>query len=251
MEVTKLLIDGDILVYRAGYACENEPKSHCLHTVDMIITKILTRYPETPYTIYLSGPSVNNYRHNYAVTAPYKGNRDKPKPKWYDAIREYLMEEYDTVMTDNNEADDAIAIDYTELFEDWYNYSTNILSLPCIVSIDKDFDQIHGIRYDFVKETEVFNDELTALRNLWSQCVQGDSVDNIIGIKGVGPVKAKKAFENLSDTVKMYRRAVAMFVVKGGYSLSEAKQRVEENMTLVYLQRHDGELWRTKTHVYG
>ena len=98
MRPTNLLIDGDILVYRVGYATDRtkdgvrkvEPVKQALRTLDKMISRILVRYPETPYRVYLSGPSEDNFRHKYAYTRVYKGNRDtdvKPKPEHYTALR--------------------------------------------------------------------------------------------------------------------------------------------------------------------
>lgn len=244
----RLLIDADVLVYRVGYKTNDEPVGHAKHTMDILIGTILGKYPETPYQLYLSGPSKDNYRHDYAVTAPYKGNRSKEKPVHYQALRDYLVDEHDAVMTDGNEADDQIAIDYTAL---WDAYCADMCSdgFPVVVSVDKDFDQLTGMRYDFVKQEEVWKERDEAVRNLWTQVLVGDRVDNIKGIHGVGPVKAEKILADCTVPRAYFNTCIAAFIEKEGIPDEEAQARVVENMRLVYLQRSTNDLWSPETHL--
>ena len=246
--ITKLLIDADILIYRVGFKTDDETLDRACSTMDEAVGNILLAYPETPYCLYLSGPSADNYRHQYAVTAPYKGNRkDSKRPRHYHALRDYLLKSHhDCMMTETNEADDAIAIDFTALMatatEDDY---------PVLVSVDKDFDQLVGCRYDFTKGVEVWNDEADAIKNLWMQCLTGDRVDNIKGIYRVGPKKAYQILEDCSTDRDHYRACVAAFMEREELDVTEAMARVEENMILLHLQRHSDDIWGADTHAGG
>ena len=62
-----LLIDGDILCYRIGYACDKEPEAICMMTLDRNIADILLRFDDTEYIVVISGKA--NYRIGIAVTA--------------------------------------------------------------------------------------------------------------------------------------------------------------------------------------
>ncbi len=53
--------------------------------------------------------------------------------------------------------------------------------------------QVPGKHYNFVKKEFYEVDEETGLRNFYTQLLTGDTSDNIKGIAGIGPVKAKKA----------------------------------------------------------
>ncbi len=80
------------------------------------------------------------------------------------------------------EADDLIAMaayEATERGEDW-----------AIVSIDKDFMQIPGKHYNWVREELIVIDEDRARQLHAIQCLMGDNVDNIKGIPGMGEVGA-------------------------------------------------------------
>ena len=244
--ITKLLIDADILIYRVGYKTNDETLRHACSTMDEAIGNILLAYPETPYCLYLTGPGQANYRHKYAVTAPYKGNRkDVEKPTHYHELRSYLMESHhDCVMTVDNEADDAIAIDFTALMQ-----SATEDDYPVLVSVDKDFDQLEGCRYDFTKGVEVWNDKQDAMNNLWMQCLTGDRVDNIKGIFRVGPKKAHAILEDCHVHRAYYNKCIAAFIEKEEISDAEAKARVVENMRLLYLQREPNDLWSPETHL--
>ena len=56
----------------------------------------------------------NNFRHDVAVTAVYKGNRaDKPKPKHLKALREHLVKTWGAVVAEGQEADDAVVIKHS------------------------------------------------------------------------------------------------------------------------------------------
>src|SRR6056297_1089731 len=106
----KLLIDGDILVYRCGFAAqrgrgdevEAEPVSHALHNVREVVEAIQQALGSDDLTVYLSGST--NFRFDIATERPYKGNRfDAPKPVHYGAITQFLKDTYDHVVSDNQE----------------------------------------------------------------------------------------------------------------------------------------------------
>ena len=69
---------------------------------------------EPDYKVYLTGKG--NFRHDIAVTEPYKGNRkEKEKPVHLEAIRQYLIKDWNAVVSEGEEADDLIAIDATAI----------------------------------------------------------------------------------------------------------------------------------------
>lgn len=224
-----LLIDADIVVYRIGFASQEDPVEFALHSVDAFVFDVLLRYPETDYTLYLTGKG--NYREHLAQTAKYKGNRDgKEKPVHYQAIRDHLADQWRAVVIDGMEADDAIAMKHTELGHS---------SIIC--SIDKDFDQLPGKHYNFVKQVEYEVGEEQATRFLYEQILTGDTADNIIGLRGIGPVKARKILEDCETEYEMY-----VACVKAYEKLDESPHptmRVVENANLLYLLRKEGEHW--------
>ena len=98
-----ILIDGDIVAYRCAFKCNDESvKTACYTTGSFLSDLVSDLYTmidgEPDYRVYLTGKG--NFRNDIAVTAPYKGNRkDKEKPAHLQAIREYLIEEWNAVVT--------------------------------------------------------------------------------------------------------------------------------------------------------
>jgi 5'-3' exonuclease len=71
------------------------------------------------------------------------------------------------------------------------------------------------------------------------QILTGDSADNIIGLKGIGPVKAEKILEGAVDECEMYQRCVEAY--------DGVEERVIENAHLLFLRRHEGQIWKPPT----
>jgi len=166
------------------------------------------------YRAYITGR--RNYRNEIAVTAPYKGNRkDNAKPKHYVAIRKHLQR-LGAELIEDQEADDSVAIDATA-------------SGGWIVSIDKDLDQVAGWHYNFVKHEEYYVTEEEGLRNLFTQVLTGDRVDNIIGLHGIGPKKAEKLLKDCETAKEYYDVCLKAY---DGNQL-----RVDENINLLWLRR--------------
>lgn len=179
---------------------------------------------------FLTLDSASNFRHQIAKTAPYKGQRPNRKPKWYDWIRTHLLEEWGFEAVTGIEADDAIATRATELGDD---------SIIC--SIDKDFDQVPGWHYNFVKREKYYVSEEEGLRNLYIQVLTGDRIDNIIGVHGIGKVRANRILDGKTTEREMFAACVDAF---GG-----CKERVIENVRLLYLRRSQGTDWEPSKNV--
>mgnify|MGYP000987882485 FL=1 len=138
------LIDADILIYRIGFATQDEDESQAIRTMAGFIEDlILFDLPNTQtWELFLTGKS--NVRYEYAVTAEYKGNRKgTEKPTHYHLLREYLVSSWDALVVEGMEADDMLAIRATELGDD-----------SIIVTLDKDLDQVSGWHYNFVKKNK-------------------------------------------------------------------------------------------------
>ncbi|KKL19365.1 hypothetical protein LCGC14_2466160, partial [marine sediment metagenome] len=137
---------------------------------------------------YLSGAT--NFRYDVAKTRPYKGNRDaKHRPTHEVAIRDYIRGQWETVVTDGIEADDALGIAQCRAEQ----HST------CIISIDKDLNMIPGLHYDFLHELHYDITEEQGWRLFCLQLLTGDTTDNIPGLEGIGAKKADKILDGLSQ----------------------------------------------------
>jgi 5'-3' exonuclease, N-terminal resolvase-like domain len=218
-----ILIDGDIIGYRIGFSTEEENEKIVVSRVATFIETMLWEDLQTEsYQGYLTGK--DNFRNDIATTAPYKGNRTAPKPKHLQFIRDYLISAWDFKVSEGQEADDEIAIEHVAR-----NYES------VIASIDKDFMQLRGQHWNFVKKEMTVVTEEEALFNFYIQVLTGDRVDNIIGLKGVGPVKAKQRLAGCESAAEMYLACVEAY---GG-----CEERVIENCRLLHLRRTPNEMW--------
>lgn len=227
--VNKLLVDGDIIAYRAafsvgdlGYPWEVESKVDDL--MEYIIGETLVFSSGSDYTTYLTGK--NNFRHEIAVTAEYKGNRKSvSKPALLPDARHYMIKNYRGRIVNGQEADDAIAIEAT----------SNDPETTVVASIDKDMLQIPCWHFNFVTGDWTFVDKEMGLKSFYKQILTGDAADNIKGIYRVGPVKADKMLDGLTEEKDLYEAVVKAY--------DGDKERVLENARLLWLRREEGQMW--------
>jgi 5'-3' exonuclease len=104
-----------------------------------------------------------------------------------------------------------------------------------IASIDKDLDMIRGDHFNFVKNQKYFITEEQGIKNFYKQMLVGDRVDNIIGIKGIGPVKAERLLKECKSEAEMY---LAVLEAYEGNA-----ERVLENGRLLWIRRESNQLW--------
>ena len=225
-----ILIDADILVYRVGWSCNEKSESDAISKMDDLIEDILGQLSadkETShYVLYLTGRG--NFRTEYATTAIYKGNRkDKEKPVHIQLLRQHLIDNWAAVVTEGEEADDAIAIAGTKHGDK-----------TIMVSLDKDFDQIPGWHYNFVKKKRYYVTPEEGMLFFYRQILMGDRIDNIIGIYGIGEKKSAKLLEDCVTEQDYYSKCVEMY--------DGDEDRVIENGRMLWLRRHEGEIWEFK-----
>lgn len=220
----KALVDADILVYRFGFASEGDPAEFALARLSEFLDNLYIELSVDEVWGYLTG--TNNFRHEIAVTAPYKGNRIMEKPYHFQLLREYMERAWGFEVIDGMEADDAIGI------EAYRNEPEETI----IVSIDKDLNMIRGNHFNFVKDEKYYVTDEEAIRNFYLQILTGDKVDNIIGLQGIGPVKSKKLLKDCNTELEMYE------AVLKAYDGDEA--RVLENARLLWILREEKQVWQ-------
>ena len=228
MEMGKVLIDGDIIAYRAAFSTEQMGSSDTERKVDDLIDFILEKtvlFPELleDYVVYLTGKG--NFRHEIAKSYVYKGNRkDVQKPRHLQHARDYMHGKYEAIVSSGEEADDLIAIEAARL-----NYDA------CVASIDKDMLQIPCWHFNIVRGdyTKVTPDE--GIKFFYTQILTGDRADNIVGLFKVGPKKAEKILDGATEEEDLWDRVVKAY--------DGDEERVIENARLLWLRREEGEIW--------
>ncbi|MCI4435259.1 MAG: hypothetical protein JHC33_00415, partial [Ignisphaera sp.] len=77
---TRLLVDGDILLYRIGFTTQEETEEIAIVRMNNYIDEILFNSGCSDYTVYLTD-SKGNFRNK--LYPQYKANRTADKPKHY------------------------------------------------------------------------------------------------------------------------------------------------------------------------
>jgi 5'-3' exonuclease len=224
----ELLIDGDIICYRAAFSAQDGSPQDAERTANNLIEYTWEQTLDMPfpspddYHVYLTGPT--NFRKEVAKTAEYKGNRSQDRPIHLDHVKQYLQGKHPTTVSVNEEADDLISIEAT-------SYGSDAI----IASIDKDFLQVACKHFNFVTGKWKTVEPFDGLRFFYSQVLTGDAVDNIKGLYRVGPKTAEKMLKYCKTEQELYEACV--------YAYGGDTDRVLENARLLWLRRYEGEMW--------
>ncbi len=223
----KMLIDGDIIAYRAAFSAKDGSSQVAKDKADEVVNFILDQAFSFPspedFEMFLTGGG--NFRFDIAKSYPYKGNRKKTeKPKHLGTVRNHLIEAWGAVVSEGEEADDLIAI-----------AATKIGPTAIVASIDKDMLQIPCEHFNFGKNEWSVVNKFEGLKFFYTQMLTGDRADNIIGLHRVGPVKAKKMLKGCNTEEELWEAVLNAY--------DGDLERVLENARLLWLRRYEGELW--------
>lgn len=229
MDKGKVLIDGDIIAYRAAFSTQDLKLSDAIRKVDDLLNDIIDKTVDLPfaspndYQVFLTGKT--NFRFEVAKFAPYKGNRaSKDKPKWLKAARDQMTNKWSAITSVDEEADDLLA------------KGAAALDYKCVVaSIDKDMLQLPCWHFNFGKNEWSKVTQFEGTLFFYTQILTGDAADNIKGLKGIGPKKADKLLEGVASEADMWD------VVYKAYDSDV--ERITENARLLWLRRYDDQMW--------
>jgi hypothetical protein len=223
------LIDGDELVYKAGFASQHvyyhiydgdnlvqefkykkeavewigndkhlDLRKHLkIEDEEIALANLRSAYNTIMHdvgalrsAIFLTGK--DNFRFDIATITPYKERDPENKPVHYKLIKDYLIEEYWAKEVDGIEADDALSIAQWKEFEDKGGDWAKINTIIC--TQDKDLNMVPGPRYSpRTRELHNYSEE-EAMKFFYCQLLTGDSTDSIPGIHGVGMAVAAKLY---------------------------------------------------------
>jgi 5'-3' exonuclease len=219
------LVDADVLLYRIGWTTENDDESIAKFRVDDLLDSILVETSATEYRLFLSDKNENCFR--YHVWSGYKANRVQPRPRHYEYLKQYLIRDWGARIAHEMEADDALGIAQGE--------ST------VICSIDKDLLQIPGEHFNFVKKEWQYVTDWAGKQWFYKQILIGDTVDNVRGASGVGPVKAGRALDPIypeEGEEALYKKVVQVYEK---HEKQKTQQEILDHISLV------GKLLKIKT----
>lgn len=218
------LIDADSLIYAVGFSSNDVEESIAVSRLEQTMVELCMDLDCEDYKGFLTGKG--NFRDELAVTAPYKGQRISDKPVHFQALRCHLVTSWGFTVVKGIEADDAVGIAAYAVPEDE----------TIMVHIDKDLNQFRGWHYNYRKKQKYYVSEFEGLVAFYTQILTGDRIDNIIGLKGIGPVKAKKILADCTNETELYTAVLKAY--------DGDEKRVLENGQLLWLQRKEHELWQ-------
>lgn len=214
MEKYDLRIDGDAIVYTAGFAADSRggDLSHSLYNAKLIIQSIIDKFIPCDVTIYLTHTDpTKNFRNQ--IVDDYKANRKgAKKPVYYKELRRYLLDKYKAKLCMWGEADDFLCM--------------NVSERTVIASKDKDLLQVPGLHYRIHTGMVVQAEDPGSLQLItktdkagrkkkiiegngfkWfcAQMILGDTIDNIHKPEvGFGPVQVYKILNHMTTKREMW-----------------------------------------------
>ena len=236
MKMTMLLIDADIIAFKACASAETPVNwgdghwtLHCFEDevairIDDQINRLVTQAPVQDCILALSDK--NNYRKKIADY--YKANRTNTrKPMLLPWARQFMIDNYNTIIYRNLEADDVLGILGTA------NKDT------IIWSEDKDLQTIPAKHWIDGKVVEISQEEADYM--FYYQTLIGDSTDNYKGCPSVGDKTARKILDedsswdavlnafkikNLSETVALENARLARILRDGEYDTTTGEVKL-------------------------
>lgn len=213
------LIDADVLRYEIGFAAEAGWKGEGPPSWDYVQELFDSRVQNicgvvgatAPPIMFLTGSQ--NFREQLATRQPYK-ERPSAKPWHFKNLTAYIKGCHDYRLTEGLEADDLMGIEQTQRPGE-----------TIICTRDKDLRAVPGWHYGWELGNQpqfgpYLTDEIgyiklsadsksikgTGLLFFYSQCLTGDRTDSILGVEGLGPVKAFGILDGCLSTIEAFNR---------------------------------------------
>lgn len=174
----------------------------------------------------------DNFR--YQVSSIYKANRIGRAPAGLYQLKLDLLAEYDGAIHTKFEADDMVV--YKKLAEP---------EKYLLCAVDKDvLNTIAGTHFNYYESLQYYKemsfvdiDSYTALTWRYIQTLTGDTTDNIIGLKGIGPAKAQKIIAGCTSHKELWQAVCKAYTDKGR-TIDEALTNL--NLVDMQLLQSDG-----------
>jgi len=222
--MTLLIVDGDPLLFRSAYNQRSVEAAY--EKYEEVLEDIENEVfcDDTQIAVY----GDNNFRLSF--DPEYKNTPGRKKSKannpFYFELRSLLIEEGKVTPATGMEADDLVRI--------WAEEARAKNQQFVVCSVDKDLQCIPGHHYLIHRGELIFVEEEQADIHYWTQILTGDSVDNIKGLKGIGPVKAGRILEGASTSFERKQRVINAYYERYG---DEWRKEIMHTGTLIHIMR--------------
>ncbi|KLL01624.1 MAG: DNA polymerase I [Mycoplasmataceae bacterium RC_NB112A] len=211
-----LLIDGNNLLYSSYHAVQSLPFSISYGAIFFFLRVLISVLKKNDYQkllIFFDGGGTN-FRES--LLPRYKAQREKMPSELFEQLEilRELLKKTDLIcfQLSNCEADDLIASFVAQSLKKYPHFQFSIFSR------DKDLMQllspnINILKYNKEKKMVLYNEwsffqeyGFSPLNYVDYLSLIGDSVDNIEGVKGIGPVGAKKLIQQFGTVENIYQK---------------------------------------------
>lgn len=231
--MTRLIVDGDPLMFRSAY---NK------HSAEEAYDAFEEKLEDLENTIFCTETKIavfgdNNFRKDFYPDYKNTANRAKSKANnpYYFELREILLEEDRVVPAEGMEADDLVRI--------WAEEARAEDTKFVIASVDKDLQCIAGHHFLIHRDELIYVDENAADEHYWTQILTGDAVDNIRGLRGIGPKKAQRILEGANTSEERKQRVINAYYEHYGNSW---RNEILHTGTLIHIMRTQDDMFSLK-----
>lgn len=219
----------------------SDDSRNMFHTIKAQIRKIIKRTGAGDVKIYLTDGGTNfRVTEGIATILKYKGNRSSDaKPQMLGKARDYMVEELGAIMCSGYEADDALAIEHRNAWDQAMEdaaefYALEMVSLgqlekkamelskTVLCTIDKDIkmvagkflnpDQDLGVEEIYPLGSLFLENKSTSkklrfsgLKGFYSQLLMGDNTDNIPSLYFCGDTRAYEVLKDCETEEQLFK----------------------------------------------
>jgi 5'-3' exonuclease len=216
-----LLIDADLVAFRCAASVEPHGEEEiAILRCDRLMQELLHSTESECYSTYLTGK--DNFRK--VANPEYKANRkDKEPPRWLQQCRQFLVSEWNAIVSDGCEADDLLGIVQSNAPQ------------TMIASLDKDLLMIPGWHYNWLHSNKTYTAPFEGIKTFYKQMLIGDISDNIRGVEKIGKVKAAKLLDNIETEQELLDIVFDLY--------NEDAQRFFMNAQCLWIMQNEEETW--------
>jgi len=219
----RIIVDGDIVAFMAA-SVEREDLEAATKRADEIVTDVAECLFASLSDVIVYVKGEGNFRMDYDDYKMNRSDKVDTRPETLEGVRKYLGDQYGE-FADGAEADDYCVIEAQRCKDEGIPY--------IICTIDKDLRQMEGMHYNLRTGKIDVVDAEDGYDFLLQQCLTGDAVDGIQGLKGIGPKKSQKLLQENPEEPELaiMKKYVDTFGTIGG------PQELEKCWNLVYMRR--------------